>query len=722
MNDPVSLRTDETKRTDRRRWCFFRAGGLEQVRLRNGSDLANLARLDPKLWVILSCPLKGVRFDARTLELLDSDSDGRIRVPELLEGIRWICRRLRDPDILMAGAEEVRLEDLAADNPEGAVLLDTAKRMLDDIGKSEARAFGLGELAARRANFARTPFNGDGVITPDSARDGETAALISEIVACMGGKPDRCGTQGIDQHDLDAFYAAVREHVAWRARADEDPALRPLEDATPDAVRALDAVASKVEDYFMRCRLAAFDARAAGPLNRGEEDYAALAALELGGDHAAIAELPLARVEAHGLLPLRDAVNPAWADRLNALADKVVTPLLGADVDCISESQWGEVKSGLAPYKNWIAEQSGAVVAPLGIARLRAILAGPGHEKIAALIERDAAFAAENERLLDIEKLVRYHCHLVRLAHNYANFADFYDPDREAIFRCGALYIDGRRCALCLHVDDMARHALLATAGKIFLAYCEITRPVTQEKRRICAAITAGFAESLWVGRNGIFFDRDGHDWDAVIVKVCENPISLKEAFWSPWRKIAAMIGEQVRKLLTARQDAIFSATATQLDQAGTAAAAGKPSPASTRMEGAALASSVAAIGIAVGLVGSAVGGLIGIVSGLPLWKSLLGVLLIMLAVSGPSVILAYFKLHARDLAPVLNASGWAVNGRILMTMRLGRVLTSEAHIPFGSEREFRDPYAESRRVWYWAPILVVTGLILWWYRFRGWL
>ena len=53
-------------------WRFFRAGGFDQVRLDNGSDLASLEDLDQKLWVALACPTTGLEFDSRTLNLIDT--------------------------------------------------------------------------------------------------------------------------------------------------------------------------------------------------------------------------------------------------------------------------------------------------------------------------------------------------------------------------------------------------------------------------------------------------------------------------------------------------------------------------------------------------------------------------------------------------------------------------------------------------------------------------
>ncbi len=64
-------------------WKFFRAGGFDQVRLETGADLMALDQLDQKLWVALACPTTGLEFD-KTLALIDTDKDGRIRAPELI--------------------------------------------------------------------------------------------------------------------------------------------------------------------------------------------------------------------------------------------------------------------------------------------------------------------------------------------------------------------------------------------------------------------------------------------------------------------------------------------------------------------------------------------------------------------------------------------------------------------------------------------------------------
>ena len=68
-------------------WRFFRSGGFDQVIIDSVEDLTNLAQLDKKLWTALACPIKGLEIDQRTLSYIDTDNDGRIRVPELLAAV-----------------------------------------------------------------------------------------------------------------------------------------------------------------------------------------------------------------------------------------------------------------------------------------------------------------------------------------------------------------------------------------------------------------------------------------------------------------------------------------------------------------------------------------------------------------------------------------------------------------------------------------------------------
>lgn len=699
--------------TTAHRWRFIRVGGIDQVQFRNAEDLLAVDGLDQKLWMALSLPVKGVVFDKATLELIDSDKDGRIRATELIAAVKFTRQHLKSTADLFRGGAALPIAAINDGHDAGKKLLAAAKRILINLGKPNSGVLAVEDVADPTKIFAGTKLNGDGVITPDSTDDAEPKAAISSIVDAVGGEPDRSGKPGVNQAKCDAFFKEAQALVDWQAAG---VSALSLGDDTAKAHDAWAALKAKVEDYFLRCRVAAFDGRAEAPLNGPVEAYAAVATRNL--DAPALSALPLAKVEANRPLPLSAGVSPGYADQALALRDLCVRPILGKPVDAISEADWRAVCAKIEPYAAWLAKKPTSAVEKLGLDALKGLAGSGVKAKIDALIAEDAALAPETAEIDSVIRLVRYHRDLKALIENYVSFDDFYEPKERAIFQYGTLYLDGRAAELCFLVDDVGKHSTLAAASKMYLAYCEITR-IGGEKKTICACFTAGMAESLWVGRNGIFFDREGKDWDAVIIKVVEAQISLKEAFWNPWRKIGKMIGDQINKILASKEAAMQTAAQKSVDDAGTKAQEGQAAaPVPAGGGGAAMASAVAAIGIGLGFLSTAIAGLMGLVLGMPLWKTLLGIVGLMFVVSGPSMAIAYFKLRARDLAAILNAGGWAINGQIKLSLKLGRMLTREASLPDGAERSLIDPYADdhSKRntlITLAVIIAVVAGL---WY------
>ena len=151
------------------RWRFFRLGGFDQVRLDTAEDLLRLHELDQKLWAALSCPVSGLEFDPRTLAMLDTDGDGRIRVPEILAAVEWVCAVLRDLRPVLAGSSALPLAAINDTVPEGRRLLASARQIQNFLGQEGAEAITIEHVAGTEALLHDSPFNGDGVITPASA-------------------------------------------------------------------------------------------------------------------------------------------------------------------------------------------------------------------------------------------------------------------------------------------------------------------------------------------------------------------------------------------------------------------------------------------------------------------------------------------------------------------------------------------------------------------------
>jgi len=684
-------------------WRFFRAGGFDQATLETGAELAALGQLDLKLWVALASPASGLEIDTATLASIDTDKDGRIRANELIAAVQWACGLVKNPDHLCRGASVLRVSAINDSADEGRRLAALARQVL---GKTDADEITVAEADGVIQALSLRPFNGDGIVPPDSAVDEEVKSLMVEILACIGGGiPDAGGKPGINQALLDRFFTEATAFETWWSKSESNSAVLPLGPATADAAAAVGAVKGKVEDFFTRGRLAAFDERALAGMNREEKDYLVLGTRDLSSSAVEAASFPLARVEPGGSLPLDTGVNPAWSGAISALKAKAVVPLLG-EKSSLTQTDWAALLARLVPFVEWSAANPGFPVAKLGAVRVRQILASPLKQSISALIAQDQNEVARTHSAAALARLVRYNRDLVRLCHNFVSFRDFYGRKEKAIFQAGTLYVDQRSCDLCLTVEDPAKHAAMAGLAGVCLAYCDCARKGSGEKMQIVAAITNGDSDNLMAGRNGVFFDRKGRDWDATITRLVDNPISIRQAFFSPYKKLLRFIEEQVAKrasLAEAAEDA-------KLAEVAHATAVGeipKPAPLPRpRFD----TGTLAAIGLVLTTLVGALGGIFGHLIGLRWWQIPLVFLGLLLAVSGPSATIAYLKLRRRNLGPILDANGWAVNAKAKINVPFGESLTRLATMPPGSHRDLVDPFAEKKSPW---PAVVIAGLLL---------
>ena len=685
-------------------WKFFRTGGLDQVTLESGADLLNLEHLDQKLWVALSCPVKGLELDEATLKMLDADGDGRIRVPELLAAIKWAAPRLKDVGVLLRGSDGLPLAAINDAAPEGRIILSSAKQILANLGRKDAAAITVADSSNTAQIFAASALNGDGVIPPEATEDAAVQALIKDIIACLGGTADRTGSTGVTAAQIDTFFGELTAYATWV----ENSALKDiavLGEATDAAVAALKAVRPKVEDYFGRCRLAAFDARAVAALNRAESEYLAISARDLKITADEVAGFPLARIEGGRALPLADAVNPAWAAALATLQRAAVTPVFGAGKTALTEADWVALNAKFAPYETWLGSKAGSAVEKLGLARIKEILAGNGKAALAELVARDKALEPEFKAISDVDRLTHYHRDLRALLHNFVNFADFYSRDQWAVFQAGTLYLDSRSTELCVRVDGANP---LAAMSKAYIAYCACTR-AGGKTMAIAACFTQGDSDYLFVGRHGVFYDRAGNDWDAVITAIVDNPISIRQAFWSPYKKFVRMIEEQVAKRAAAAEAASSGKLAAAAESTANVDKA-KPADAPKKMD----VGTVAALGVAVGAIGGAIGAIVTGLAKLAIWQLPLVLVALMLVISLPSMVIAWIKLRQRTLGPILEGNGWAVNGRVAINIPFGTKLTDLAVLPPGARRSLEDPYEDKdavrRRRLVWALLVVLVA------------
>ena len=701
------------------KWEFANIGGASRVKITTGEDIAHLDELDPKMWTVLSCPVTGLEIDEKSLAYIDADADGKIRVADVIATSQWLSGAVKNLDVLVEETDSIDIEHLDQENAAGQKLYKSAKQILENLGK-EGTVISLADTKDIAAIFAKTRFNGDGIITEASTDDADEKAAIAAAVAAFGGVADRSGAAGINAEMIENFYKALAEYAAWQAAVVEAP----FGDKTDAAIAAYNALDAKVKDFFMRSKLAAFSPDSAAALDVQTASIASISADNLTGKTEEIAAYPIARITGKPEIDLTAQVNPAWSAQFDLI--KTVA-LEGKTV--LTEADWAAVGAQFAAYTGWKAAKAGAAVEALGLDAVKKFIEQDKKAALLDLVAQDAALAEEAANIDMVDKFLHILRDFYRLVRNFVTLHDFYDKDRKvsAIFQSGRLIIDQRECRLCMKVSDMGKHNASAATSGMFLVYCDCTTKTKPGKLTIVAAVTVGEIGDLIVGKNAVYYDNAGLEWDAVITKIVDNPISVAQAFWSPYRRMAKTVENLINKS-AADKDAKMMADATaKINAAPAALPAGtdpKAAPAAAPpFDIAKFAGIFAAIGMALGMIGSALVAIFKGLKAMAWWKLILVFVAIMLVISGPAMVLAWLKLRRRNIAPLLNANGWAVNAASKISIPFGETLTDAAKYP---KMKLTDPYAKAGlapwKKWLISLSAVIVALgVLWIFNLLAW-
>ena len=408
------------------------------------------------------------------------------------------------------------------------------------------------------------------------------------------------------------------------------------------------------------------------------------------------------------------SINPAWAAQFNVVKEAAVE----AGKKTLTEADWAAIGAKFAAYTAWKVAKAGVSVESLGIDKVNEMLKQDKKQALLDIVAQDLALKEEAENIDMVDMFLHMLRDFYRLLKNFITFHDFYNKDKKvgAIFQSGTLIIDQRACRFCMKVSDMGAHNASAATSGMFLVYCDCTTKTSPAKLQIVAAVTVGEIGNLIAGKNAVYYDNAGVEWDAVITKIVDNPISIAQAFWSPYRRMSTAVENLINKSaaekdakMMADATAKINAAPTSLPTAPVAGAEGEAAkPAAPPFDIAKFAGIFAAIGMAVGMIGTALATLVGELKELSPWKLVLVFLGILLIISGPSMILAWMKLRRRNIAPLLNANGWAVNASAKVSIPFGNTLTDMAKYP---KMRLKDPYAKTGMP-AWVKVLITLCIL----------
>ena len=687
-------------------WKFSTIGGVTRVNIDCGEDIAHLDELDQKLWTTLSCPITGLEIDEKTMLMLDTNGDGRIHVNEVIAAAKWLTSVIKNPDVLTRREDTFRLSDFNQDNEEGKKLYDTAIHIVENLEHGKD-IITVADVSDSLAIFAKTRFNGDGIITANSTDDDGLKAIIGNIAGMVGNATDRSGDPGVNTDHIEKFYADLADFTAWKeaGEAGKDD-IFVYGDNTAAATAAIDTIKTKLDDYFMRCKLAAFDAGSTTALDVSTAKIGEISNKNLSECNDEISTYPLTHVNAEMKLMLNAGINPAWKAAFNNLKT-LVFDVEYPDAEFITEEQWDAVQAKVGAYRAYMAAKKGNNVEGLGYDAAKALLDNNRKAELLEIVAQDLALESTANSIDTINKFMHLYRDFFTVLKNFVTFSDFYSRDKKAIFQAGTLYIDQRSCDLCIKVTDMGKQTAGAGLSNMYIVYCDCTCKSKPAKMTIGAVITDGDIGNIRVGKNAIFYDREGLDWDATVTSIIDNPISVRQAFWSPYRKLGEFIEKTINKNAEAKDAEVMGNLTAKVE--GTAGAAPKQPFDMTKY-----VSMFAMVGVAVGAVGGALALLVNSVKGLHWWQWIAIIAGIMLVISGPAMIKAWLKLRKRNLSPLLNANGWAVNAKVLVNVRFGETLTHIAKYPIV---KMKDPFVKKMPVWkkillWFAAIVVVAGIV----------
>ncbi len=677
---------------------FQNYGGIHQLRIESAKDLAFIHQLHPARWTATSVQIESLQCDPALLKYLNQDGSGTIRAEHLRAAVRWIFRMMAEGDRMAASSDVLRLADLDTSHEEGRKLKEAAIHILGQLKVKNLDEISLEQVRIFRNTYGMTPPNGDGVLPPQHVSDPAAAQLANDVLEQVGSTKDISGADGINEGHLCQFLDGVKKYLAWKALAEDDGAagILPWGDDTAAAVKLTSELDAKIEQFFWQCDLVKLDARTAERICLSEQDLQNLDGSDFRAIERQLAQAPLRTPNAEGVLNLQGPINPYYQDQMDELQNRVLARAQPDSHESLTRIGWQQIKAIFEPYCTWQTEKPSGGVGELSETTLKEYLNGPAQKRLLQLLLEDLAVKDEVKQVTDLEKLILYQRWLLELANNFVSFSALYNPSRRALFELGDLIIDGRELAFTMKVRNRAEHKKIAQTSKMFLVYAEIT--VSQEQERsfeIAAALTAGGQGAIEIGKRGIFYDLQDKEWDAQVVDIVENPISLWEAIESPFVKAKKLLSEKVEAFMGSRTRYLEKTTTEittrmekgeSLQQPAQMPSAGAAPPSRPGMRDLLLGGA-----IAFAAIGSSLVYLIKTLSQINLLKAGLSLVSLVLMVALFSALSGWNKLRKRDMSALLEACGWAVNFRMYMTRRLGYLFSHTPHLPEGARKERRD-------------------------------
>ncbi|MCM8543345.1 MAG: hypothetical protein NE328_23955 [Lentisphaeraceae bacterium] len=672
------------------KFALVNYGGSYQLDIRTAVDLEALELMDEAFWMSTSAPVFGLNCDPDLLQLLDTNKNGRILSSDIRVAVAKLLKNLKTKENIDNRSELLGVEDIDDSHDSGKLVKDSIIEVLRNLNKPADHKLSLKELRDHTAILCNGLTNGDGIIPPNRVEDKEVKLLIEDIMQCLGCHDDVNGNPGIGAEKLKQFLELSKKYISWKDSGEFNPEILPLHENTAEAFEVFSSITSKIDEYFKLCELQKFNKDIKRIQKEPESPPQIYQSSENIDEY--LKNSPLAPVSENAILKLTEPINPYFKNQLTKLQEQVLDEFLARPVMEVYKVDWLKVCDIFKPFENWLLSSNGIEVKSVDEARLRQYLDSDIPAKLQKMIDADKALGKKLKVRQELEEIIILQKNIIDFCNNFVSFPQLYNPEHRAIFEIGYLVIDGRIFNFNLPVEDVKEHSEAAKKSGIYLLYLEITGSKEDKPFFVCTPVTSRKIGLLDVNKRGVLFDLDGKEWDAKVIKVVHNPVSLTEAITAPFRKVSRMLMEAIDKISSETEKELenkLNKASTNLhkDVAKTVA--------NTKADSKHPSSTVRDLMMTGSLTFAALGSSFAYISStfakLEWDQGMFAIAIAIIVITLPIVIVSSFKLHRRNMSSILEASGWAINARMRLTRRLAALLAPHPDKPGRVFKKKRD-------------------------------
>ncbi len=651
---------------------FKNYGGSYQIVIEKGEDLLNVLKLDEGLWAATSVPIEILNCDKKFLEYLDIDNNKRIRTDEVRNAISYILSLIKNPSII-DGNDTLLLSDINNQTETGKLLIKTAEVILTNSGIEEKEKINLNQVRNSQEIMSKAVLNGDGIITPGSSEKEEISSLIKIIIEKIGWKIDVNGEKGIDKEIVDEFFKECSEYLNWYEKGiipddKETTEIMIFGKETPYLHNIFTQIEEKIDQYFLLSNFLKFDEKTEELLKLKEDDFKSIDIENRDILIEKLKKLPIAPPNKNLILDFDGIINILYKDKIKNFKENIVNKIF-PNSNKLTLENYEKIKKMFSNYKDWIENKKGGKVEQIGIENIKKYIEGNYKEEIEKLIEKDLSVLPFIQSIKDLEKLILYKKYIIEFLNNFVSFSNVYNPDITSLYEAGVLVIDGRKINLNILVKDINAHKKVSSMSNTFIMYLNIAgKENNQSQFQIASPLTSGDMGRIRLGKRGIFTDRNGNEWDAEIIDIIKNPVGLLEGIKAPFIKIGENIKNQIEKITETRQK--------KVEQTLTS-----PSASSS------IRDIMIGGGVAFAALGTCFAYITRVFSQIKFTHLLLAIVVIFALIFIPSFIITIFRLRGRDLSILFEASECALNVKMRLGTKLGKILTYIPNFPENSEK-----------------------------------